>query len=107
MQIRRFQAQGSKDKPACCGNAVGGVVHLILDRPVSMELLSRILATGQYAAVDYQTKAGILYVESKVLVVSGPFGRDRLQIRCKLGNARVEECNRHIATITELLEAIE
>jgi hypothetical protein len=106
MQIQRFQAQRDKDKPECCENS-GRSAHLILDRSVSKEMLAHILARGGFAEVEYQTKAGILYVESKVLVASGAFGRNRLQVRCKLGNARVEECKREVESFIEALKTIQ
>lgn len=89
---------------ACCG-AGGGSTTLILDKPISRELLAVLVQDGTFMAVDYQTKAGILYVESKALVAQGAFGRNRLQVRCKLGSAKAEECKQHIAAFMAILKA--
>jgi hypothetical protein len=98
MNIQQFQ----NGKP-CCGG-VSSSVTLIFDKTVSKEMLATIMQGGSFSEVEIHTKAGILYVENKALVAQGAFGRNRLQVRCKFGAARMEECKQQIAAFIEILK---
>jgi hypothetical protein len=100
-----------KNEKGGCGGGCGsgaGSSHLILGGTVSKEMLSAILGLGSFAEVEYQTKAGILYVESKALVISGAFGRNRLVIKCKFAiPARTQECIQQSEAVLGILRAME
>jgi hypothetical protein len=73
MKIERFTIQ------SCCGKTS---LILKIDRPIDMKLLSFLVANG-FSELNHFTKAGILYADSSELIVTGPIGSDRLQIKCK------------------------
>jgi hypothetical protein len=73
MKVTRFTVQ------ACCGKT-----SLILktDRPVDKKLLD-FLVSNSFLELAHFTQAGILYADSSELIVTGPIGSDRLQVKCK------------------------
>jgi len=79
MNTKRFTVQ------ACCGNT-----SLILktDRPLDKILLEFLISKG-FIEFDHFTKAGILYADSSELIVTGPFGSDRLHVRCKKADCAI------------------
>jgi hypothetical protein len=76
MKVERFTVQ------ACCGSK-----SLIFktNRPISKSDVSNLVKLGFTESPNF-TKAGILYVDNSDLIVTGPIGSDRLQVKCKSGN---------------------
>lgn len=74
MKVERFTIQ------ACCGKT-----SLIFktDQPISKDHLNRLINLGFKEATHF-TQAGILYADNLDLIVTGPFGSDRLQVKCKI-----------------------
>lgn len=73
IKVERFLLQ------ACCG---GKSLVFKTDAPLTKEVQEKLVAAG-FRAQEHFTKAGILYVDNDALIVSGPFGADRLQVKCK------------------------
>ena len=73
MKVTRFAVQ------ACCGRTS---IIFKTDRPISRDDLTALVRLGFLEAAHF-TKAGILYVDNLDLTVTGPFGSDRLQVKCK------------------------
>lgn len=73
MKVERFTVQ------ACCGKT-----SLIFrtDQPLSKIHLESLVKLG-FQEAEHFTKAGILYVDNSDLIITGPFGSDRLQVKCK------------------------
>jgi len=92
MNVERFVVNN------CCGRT--SLVFKI-DQPLSKKHLSFFIANG-FNEASHFTAAGILYVDNSALVVTGPFGSDRLTVKCKIDN-----CISHVNTIEELLRKLE
>lgn len=88
MNIERFTIQ------ACCGKT-----SLIFktDQPITQNLLTFLVNAGFVEAAHF-TKAGILYVDNPDLIITGPFGSDKLQVKCK-----VKDCEQKVNDFETLL----
>ncbi len=88
MNIERFTIQ------ACCGKT-----SLIFktDQPITQSLLTFLVNAGFVETAQF-TKAGILYVDNPDLIITGPFGSDKLQVKCK-----VKDCEQKVNDFETLL----
>jgi hypothetical protein len=50
---------------------------------------------------EHFTKAGILYVDNLDLIVTGPIGSDRLQVKCK-----INDCEQKVNDFEVLLQTL-
>jgi hypothetical protein len=91
MKTERFTVQ------SCCGKTS---VILKTDEPLTAEHLKGLVALGFNEAKHF-TQAGILYADNMDLIVTGPFGSDRLQIKCKNAN-----CEQKISDFEVLFDKI-
>ncbi len=73
MKVTRFSVQ------SCCGSTS---LILKLDRPIDNSLISFLKQQG-FNELSHFTQAGILYVDSLELIVTGPIGSNKLQVKCK------------------------
>lgn len=64
---------------ACCGRK--NFVFKI-DRPVGQAILD-VLTSNGFTEATHFTKAGMLYADNPDLIVSGPMGMDRVNVKCK------------------------
>ena len=64
---------------SCCG---GTSIVFKIGRPITKELLSIFINMGYLEATHF-TKAGILYATNLDFILTGPFGSDKLQVKCK------------------------
>lgn len=71
--VERFTIQ------ACCGKKQ---IIFKLGKPITAALLESLKSNGFIEAAHF-TKAGILYADNMDLIVTGPIGSDRLQVKCK------------------------
>lgn len=76
MKVERFLIQG------CCGHKL---IVFKLDRPLSLALLEVLKSNGFIEAPQF-AKAGMIYTDNKDLIVSGPLGSDKLNVKCKKEN---------------------
>jgi hypothetical protein len=90
MKIERFLIQG------CCGRKQ---IVFKLDRPLAVELLEVLKSNGFTEAPNF-AKAGMIYADNKDLIVSGPVGGDKLNVKCK---HREDECNQYLNDLEALL----
>jgi len=92
MKVERFLIQ------ACCGKK-----SLILktDRPIDKRLLSFFLNKG-FKEYQHFTTAGILYVDNLEIIITGPIGSDRLQIKCKIA-----DCDQKLKEFELLIQEFE
>ncbi len=88
MKAERFTIQ------ACCGKTS---IIFKTDQPISREHLNKLVSLG-FRETEHFTKAGILYADNLDLIVTGPFGSDRLQVKCK-----VTDCSQKINDFEVLL----
>lgn len=91
MKTERFTVQ------ACCGKTS---VILKTDTPLTIEHLKGLVDLG-FTESKHFTQAGLLYADNLDLIVSGPLGSDRLQIKCKKA-----DCEKKIADLEAQLEKI-
>jgi hypothetical protein len=84
--------------PACCGQIT---TVFRIDRPITQSLLNKLIEHG-FKEQSHFTKAGILYADNKALILTGPFGSDRLQIRCK-----IKDCEQKLNEFEEVLLKLE
>jgi hypothetical protein len=73
MKAERF------DVKACCGKT--SIIYKI-DEPLSKKHLEALIRLG-FKEHTHFTQAGILYADNLDLIVTGPFGSDKLQLKCK------------------------
>lgn len=91
MLITKFSVQ------ACCGSKT---LIFKTDRPILKSDIEKLVNVGFVEATAF-TKAGILYLTNEALIVSGPIGSDRLQVRCKSG-----ECSNKVNDFEVLLQQL-
>lgn len=91
MKVEKFTVN------ACCGKTS---VIFKTDEPLAKKHLESLIRLGFIEHAHF-TKAGILYADNKDLIVTGPFGSDKLQLKCK--NAA---CNQKVNEFEELLAQI-
>ena len=91
MRAERYSVQ------ACCGKT-----SLIFktDRPILPADIQSLVNFGFTEATHF-TKAGILYVDNSDLIITGPIGSDRLQVKCKVG-----DCDKKINDFEVLLQQL-
>jgi hypothetical protein len=94
MKVERF------DIKSCCG---GSSLIFKTDRPLTPLHLQAFIKLGYKEAAHF-TKAGILYVDNSDFTVTGPFGTDRLTVRCKPQN---KECTKRINDLEVVLQKME
>lgn len=88
MKVERITIQ------ACCGRKA---LIFKTDAPLVKEVLDKLIPLGFKEAAHF-TKAGILYADNDALIISGPFGSDRLQVKCK-----VADCDQKLNEFETLL----
>jgi hypothetical protein len=88
MKVERFKIK------ICCGKQ--GVVFKT-DQPVTKQVLNSLVKLG-FKESEHFTKAGILYVDNPDLIITGPIGSDKLQIKC-----RIPDCEEKINKLEKLL----
>lgn len=88
MKIERFTIQ------ACCG---GTAIIFKTSEPISKELLTALVSVGFKESLHF-TKAGILYADNLDFIVTGPFGTNKLQVRC-----RKKDCEQKLNDFEALL----
>ncbi len=88
MKVERFTIQ------ACCGNKS---IIFKLGVPLTLGFLKFLIANGFHEA-EHFTKAGILYADNPDLIVTGPIGSDRLQVKC-----RKADCDQKLNDFEEFL----
>lgn len=66
----------------CCGKKT---TIFKISQTVTKELMNLFISLG-YLENHTFTKAGIFYIYNSDLIITGPFGSDRLQIKCKVPN---------------------
>lgn len=74
MKVERFLIQ------ACCNKKQ---IVFKLDRPLDKALLDVLKSSAGFTEHENFTKAGMLYADNPDLIISGPFGGDRINVRCK------------------------
>lgn len=73
MKVERFVVQG------CCNKKQ---IIVKIDRPVDQALLDVLKSNGFTEQTQF-TKAGMLYADNPDLIVTGPMGNNRLNVKCK------------------------
>ena len=92
MEVAKFSIS------ACCGKTA---VAFKVKPAISNDLL-KFLLNNNFIENKQFTSAGILFVENKALIVSGTFGSDVLNIKCKISN-----CNQFVDDFEKLLIQVE
>jgi hypothetical protein len=93
MIVTRFTIQ------ACCGTTA---IIFKTDCPLSKTHLESLKSLGWIEATRF-TQAGILYVDNPDFNMSGPFGTDRLTVKCKHKQA---ECIQKLNDLEVLLQRV-
>ncbi len=88
MKVERHSIQ------SCCGRKA---IIFKIDQPIDKKLCQSLVSNGFKESENY-TKAGILYVDNLDFIVIGPFGSDRLQVKCKSS-----DCEKKVNDFEELL----
>lgn len=91
MNIEKFSIKG------CCGKTS---ILLKIDSTISHQLLNSLKSEG-YVESPVLTKSGILYVDNAEAILTGTFGSNSLQIKCKKDN-----CEEIVSKIEKLLQNI-
>lgn len=73
MKVERISVQ------TCCGK-MG--MFFKTDQGLTTDFIAKLVELGFKESTHF-TKAGIIYVDNVDLIVTGPIGSDRLQVKCK------------------------
>jgi hypothetical protein len=73
MKVERFTVT------ACCGRT--SIIYKT-DQPLVKTHVDNLVRLG-FVEHAHFTKAGIIYADNMDFIVTGPFGSDRLQVKCK------------------------
>lgn len=73
MKIERYTVK------ACCGKTS---LILKMDCPLDIKIISFLISNG-FTELPHFTKIGIVYMTSPELIVTGPIGKNQLQVKCK------------------------
>lgn len=92
MIITRYTVQ------ACCGKMS---IIFKTDQPITVFHLEKLIKLG-FNEHPHFTKAGILYVDNQNVIITGPLGSDRLQIKCK-----VTDCDQKINDLEVLFKQLD
>lgn len=82
---------------SCCGKSQ---IKLEFDFALDKEHLKYFLNSNFIESKAY-TSVGILYLEDDNLVIMGPFGSNRLQVKCKNAN-----CDASVSIVETILQNI-
>jgi hypothetical protein len=88
MKVEKFLIQ------ACCNKKQ---IVFKIDRPLDKTVLEVLKSNGFTEAAHF-TKAGMLYADNSDLIVSGPFGGDRINVKCKK-----PDCDQYLNNFEALL----
>jgi hypothetical protein len=88
MKYKKFNIQ------SCCGKT--SIIYQI-GKAISFELITFFETNGFKESKNF-TKSGILYVQNSDLVITGAFGSDKLQVKCKKTN-----CDEILSNIENIL----
>lgn len=66
----------------CCGKT--STIYQT-DQPITKKILDFLIESG-FREFPHFTATGILYADNSDLIVTGPLGTDRLQVKCKKAN---------------------
>lgn len=80
---------------ACCNKKQ---IVFRLDRPLDQTIID-VLKSNGYIVNDAFTKAGMLYADNLDLIVSGPFGNNKINAKCK----REGDCEQFLNDFEALL----
>ena len=84
-----------------CGSCGGNKQYSFkIDRPIATPLLEVFIKYG-FVEAKHFTKVGLLYVDSDDLIVSGPMGKNRLNVKCKKS-----DCDQILNDFENLLSTI-
>jgi hypothetical protein len=96
VKVERFVVRANCK--ACAGKTS---IVLRINKTVSKDFLALLVTKGFIEAKNF-TAAGILFVENQFLKVNGTFGRDILNINCK-----VVDCDKYVNEFETLLTNME
>lgn len=88
MKIEKFSIK------TCCGK---NAIIFKINKPLTKEFLASLISVG-FKETEHFTKAGILYADNSDFIITGPFGSNRLQVKCKKS-----ECSEKINDFEALL----
>ena len=91
MKIEKFSVK------SCCGKTA---VLFKMDACISEDFLNTLKKSG-YIEAPYLTKAGILYVDNDYAILTGTFGSNNLQVKCRKDN-----CEETIDNIEKYLQQL-
>ncbi len=94
MKVDRYTIQ------AGCSSCGGKSLIFKTNRPIAKTDVVGLVALGFVEALNF-TQAGILYVDNSDLIVTGPIGSDRPQVKCKIG-----DCEQKVNDFEVLLQQL-
>lgn len=91
MKVTRISIQ------ACCGKKA---LIFKTDQPVTKSHLNSLKNIG-FIEAEHFTAAGLLYVDNSDFTITGPFGSDKLTVKCKHA-----ECTEKLNNLEVLLQQL-
>lgn len=82
---------------SCCG---GISLTFKIDQSISTKIIESLVNNG-FKELKHFTEVGILYVENSIIIITGPIGSNKLQIRCKK-----KDCDNDIYNLEKLFQQI-
>jgi hypothetical protein len=91
MKVERFTVK------SCCG---AKSIIFKTDSPIDKKLLETLVSLG-FKELAHFTAVGILYADNLDFIVTGPFGSNRLQVKCKK-----KDCDQKLNDFERLLQQL-
>lgn len=91
MQFKRFNIQ------ACCGKT--SIIYQ-LNKSISADFISFFEGYG-FGEMNNFTKAGILYLQGENFILTGAFGSDKLQVKCRKSN-----CEQYLSELENIFNIL-
>lgn len=82
---------------SCCGSTT---VAYTIGKPLTEEFADN-LVENFFELDDTFKKAGLLYAKDEEFIVTGPFGSNRIQVKCRKKN-----CHSNLIKLETLLESL-
>ena len=91
MEIKEYKTRG------CCGKQS---IFYKIDQTVNQDLANKFIDLGLKQA-DHLAKAGIMYCHNNEYIISGMFGSNKLQLKCK-----ISDCTDLLLKVEDLFKGI-
>ena len=83
---------------SCCGKTT---VAFTVDKSIDDDFSAKLASIG-FVEADHFKKSGILYTQNEDFILTGPYGSNRVQVKC-----RKKDCDQKINELEQKLKNME